>query len=87
MTPMESLLATGSKLWIDSIDPKLVRRDRARGFTGATSNPIIVADLVATGRFDAQIDQLLDQDLTDEDIAWHLTLALVAEKREQLAVR
>ena len=47
--PIESLLATGTKLWLDSIDPDLVRSNRAMAATGATSNPIIVADLLATG--------------------------------------
>ena len=56
MNPLKSLIATGTKLWLDSIDPDLVRRDRAIGATGATSNPIIVADLVASGRYDDFID-------------------------------
>ena len=33
---IESLLATGTKLWLDSIDPDLVRTNRAAGATGAT---------------------------------------------------
>ena len=51
MTPLESLVACGTKLWLDSIDPDEVQRNRA-GATGATSNPIIIADLIKTGRFD-----------------------------------
>ena len=81
-SPLESLLATGSKLWLDSIDPELVRANRALGATGATSNPIIVADLVATGRFDAQIRRLIDQKLDDARIAWQLTDYLVRQAEE-----
>ncbi len=49
---IESLLATGTKLWLDSVDPDLVRENRGWGATGATSNPIIITDLIKTGRFD-----------------------------------
>ena len=45
-TPLQSLIATGTKLWLDSIDPDLVARDRALGATGATSNPIIILSLI-----------------------------------------
>ena len=41
--PLKSLIATGTKLWLDSIDPDLVLENRSWGATGATSNPIIVA--------------------------------------------
>jgi transaldolase len=75
--PIESLLAAGTKLWLDSIDPDLVRSNRAAGATGATSNPIIVADLLATGRFDADIEKLAQQGLDDSRIAWQMTDRLV----------
>ena len=52
---LRSLIATGTKLWLDSIDPDLVKKNRALGATGATSNPIIISDLIKTGRFDDQI--------------------------------
>jgi transaldolase len=80
--PIESLLATGTKLWLDSIDPDLVRSNRAAGATGATSNPIIVADLLATGRFDAEIGRLVGQRLDDDKIAWQLTDKLVRDAQE-----
>jgi transaldolase len=71
---IESLLATGTKLWLDSVDPELVRENRDWGATGATSNPIIIADLIKTGRFDAQLDELLvERGLNDEETAWQLT--------------
>ena len=77
--PIESLLSTGTKLWLDSIDPDLVRSNRALGATGATSNPIIVADLLATGRFDAQIEDLIRQRLDDSQIAWQMTDTMVKD--------
>jgi transaldolase len=79
---IESLLATGTKLWLDSIDPDLVRTNRAAGATGATSNPIIVADLLANGRFDADIERLVRQGLDDTQIAWQMTDQLVRDAQQ-----
>lgn len=79
MSPLQSLIACGTKLWIDSIDPDLVKRDRAAGATGATSNPVIISDLIRTGRFDAAIQRLVKQGLSDDEVAWQLTDELVKE--------
>src|SRR5438105_1001500 len=76
-SPLQTLIATGTKLWLDSIDPDLVARDRALGATGATSNPIIISDLIKTGRFDADLSRLLGQGQSDEEVAWQLTDMLV----------
>jgi transaldolase len=76
-TPLQSLIACGTKLWLDSIDPVEVEHNRALGATGATSNPIIIADLIKTGRFDEMILQGIDQGMDDETLAWHLTDQLV----------
>lgn len=81
-TPLESLVACGTKLWLDSVDPELVKTNRALGATGATSNPIIVADLIRTGRFDEQLKEFTDQGLTDEEIAWRMTDVLVRSAQE-----
>lgn len=78
-SPLRSLIACGTKIWLDSIDPDLVVKNRALGATGATSNPIIIADLIKTGRFDRDLEQLIDQHLTDEEIAWRTTDHLVSE--------
>jgi transaldolase len=78
-SPLRSLINSGTKIWLDSVDPDLVASNRAAGATGATSNPIIVADLIKTGRFDRSMEQLLDQQLSDEQIAWRLTDHLVSE--------
>jgi transaldolase len=81
-SPLRSLIATGTKLWLDSIDPDLVKQNRAFGATGATSNPIIVADLIKTGRFDDDLQRFLDEGLSDHDIAWRLTDLLVRHAQE-----
>jgi transaldolase len=76
---LRSLIASGTKIWLDSIDPELVAKNRALGASGATSNPIIIADLIKTGRFDAELDQLIEQKLSDDQIAWALTDRLVSD--------
>jgi transaldolase len=77
MTPLESLVACGTKVWLDSVDPDEIRRNSEWGATGATSNPIIVADLIKTGRFDAELGGAVREGLDDEAIAWRLTDGLV----------
>jgi transaldolase len=81
-SPLQSLIACGTKLWLDSVDPDLVRKNRAQGATGATSNPIIIGDLIKTGRFDKQLIQDLRDGLNDHDIAWKLTDMLVKEAQQ-----
>lgn len=76
---LKSLIDSGTKLWLDSIDPDLVRSNRAVGATGATSNPIIVANLIKTGRFDEQIRSLVETGLDDSAVAWQLTDQMVKD--------
>ncbi|HEY1686082.1 MAG TPA: transaldolase family protein [Tepidisphaeraceae bacterium] len=76
---LRSLVAAGTKVWLDSIDPDYVRSNRALGATGATSNPIIIADLIKTGRFDEQMSGLFEKDSDDTPLAWSLTDSLVKE--------
>jgi transaldolase len=83
MTPLQSLVACGTKLWLDSIDPDLVKANKAEGATGATSNPIIVSDLIKTGRFDRDIARLVSEGLTDEEVAWRLTDMLVRQAQDE----
>jgi transaldolase len=82
MSPLRSLVASGTKLWLDSIDPELVRKNRADGATGATSNPVIISDLIGTGRFDEELKRLLGGGLSDEEVAWKLTDQLVRGAQE-----
>ena len=78
MTPLQSIVASGTKLWLDSVDPDEIARNRAFGATGATSNPIIISDLLNTGRFDADIRELAKAGHDDEAIAWAMTDKLVS---------
>jgi len=75
---IQSLIATGTKLYLDSIDPTLVKQNLEWGAVGATSNPIIISNLIRTGRFDGSITQLIDQGYDDETICWKLTDELVS---------
>lgn len=80
--PLQSLIDSGTKVWLDSIDPAEVARNRAWGITGATSNPIIVSDVVETGRLDDDLARFLREGLDDEAIAWRLTDLLVGRAQE-----
>ncbi|HUG89762.1 MAG TPA: transaldolase family protein [Planctomycetaceae bacterium] len=81
-TPLESLVATGTKLWLDSVDPEFVKLNRQYGATGATSNPVIISDIVKTGRFDDDLIELMEQGLDDEAVAWKLTDQLVCQAQD-----
>jgi transaldolase len=78
-SPLTSLIQAGTKVWLDSIDPDLVKRNRALGATGATSNPIIISDLIKTGRFDPDLQRFMRDGLDDGAIAWQLTDMLVRQ--------
>jgi transaldolase len=84
-TPIESLIDSGTKVWLDSIDPDLVVQNRKFGATGATSNPIIVSDLLKTGRFDDQLIAMMEQGLDDNAVAWAMTDKLVKQAQEVFA--
>jgi transaldolase len=79
---LKSLIASGTKVWLDSIDPELVKTNAALGATGATSNPIIISELIKTGRFDEEIQEMLDEGSDDETIAWEMTDHLVHDAQE-----
>ena len=81
-TGLKSLIESGTKVWLDSIDPTFIRTNRDRGATGATSNPIIISDLIKSGRFDKDLTGFLDKGLRDDEIAWSLTDLLVREAQE-----
>jgi transaldolase len=81
-TPIQSLIASGTKVWLDSVDPDEVARNRAWGVTGATSNPIIIADLIKTGRLADPVARLIRQGLDDAEIAWRMADTLVAQAQD-----
>lgn len=85
-SPLKSLIACGTKLWLDSVDPDLVTKNRQMGATGATSNPIIISDLVKSGRFDQQLTRLLAAgSASDSEIAWLLTDQMVTSAERVFA--
>jgi transaldolase len=78
-SPLASIIDAGTKLWLDSVDPNLTASNRALGATGATSNPIIISDLVKTGRYDQDLFQLMHGERhSDADAAWALTDRVVS---------
>ena len=79
---LKSLIASGTKLWLDSIDPPLVKKNRAMGASGATSNPIIVQGIIQSGQFDEQIGELTEKGESDDSIAWEMTDKLVKQAQE-----
>jgi transaldolase len=84
---LKSLIATGTKVWLDGVEPGEITRNRAWGVTGATSNPTIVAKIIESGHFDGRIHDLVAAGLTDEATAWELDDELVrSAQREFLPV-
>ncbi len=81
-SPLGSLIDCGTKLWLDSIDPDLTVKNRALGATGATSNPIIISNLVKTGRFDDKLTELFRSGHSDEAVAWLTTDHLVRQAQD-----
>ncbi len=77
--PIRSLIETGTKLYLDSVQPALVDQNLAWGAVGATSNPAIISAIVKAGGLDAQIESLLAAGHDDEAVAWSLTDALVSD--------
>jgi transaldolase len=81
-TGLRSLVEAGTKVWLDSIDPDFLRINLERGATGATSNPIIVADILKSGRYDADLARLASAGMDDDAIAWQLTEMLVRQAQQ-----
>ena len=76
---LSSLIASGTHLWLDSVDPQLLASALASGATGATSNPIIIAGLVNSGRFDDTLQRAFDDGQDDDTVAWTMTDHLVKQ--------
>ncbi|TWT74311.1 transaldolase family protein [Allorhodopirellula solitaria] len=83
--PLQSLIDTGTKLYLDSVEPTEVDKNLAYGAVGATSNPAIISSIVAGGSRDEQVGALLAEGMTDEEIAWELTDQLVSEAEAKFA--
>src|SRR4051794_3885309 len=81
---LKALVATGTKVWSDSVDPDVIKAARAKGITGATSNPIIIADIIKKGGLDQRISQLIEQEGSDDaSIAWTLDDDLVKAAQKE----
>jgi transaldolase len=74
---LASLIETGSKVWLDGVAHDEVEKNRARGITGATSNPSIVSKIIEKRDFDDRIRELIREDRDDEQIAWEVDDELV----------
>ena len=82
-SPLRSLIDSGTRLWLDSVDPDEITKNKALGATGATSNPSIIADLVKTGRFDDTLTTFFEKGFDDEAAAWAITDHLVQKAQNQ----
>jgi transaldolase len=74
---LKSLIGTGTKVWLDGVEPDQIEKNRAMGITGATSNPTIISQIIEKGNFDKRIAELIAQGLDDQAIAWALDDELV----------
>src|SRR4051812_28056916 len=79
---LKSLISTGTKVWLDSVDPKEVQKMKPLGVSGATSNPIIISDIIKAGGLDDQISKMLESGDDDSTIAWKLTDHLVRSAQD-----
>lgn len=79
---LTSLIATGTKVWLDGVEPADIKAQRAWGITGATSNPTIVSQIISRGGLDDRLCGLIERGLTDDQIAWTLGDQLVRAAQE-----
>ena len=83
-TGLTSLIQSGTRVWLDSVDPKAVAANKAQGVSGATSNPAIIAGLVNSGDFDDDIKALIEGGQTDDEaLTWAITDKLVGDAQKQ----
>jgi len=81
---IRSLINTGTKLYLDSVEPSLVDQNLDWGAVGATSNPAIISAIVKAGGLDSKIEELLAEGQDDDSIAWMLTDLLVSDAERKL---
>jgi transaldolase len=82
---IKQLASIGTKIWSDSVEPKIIATAAQRGITGATSNPIIISDIIKEGGLDERITQLIEQGMDDSAIAWKLNDELVRSAQKAFA--
>ena len=79
---ISSLIAAGTKVWLDGVEPNDVKKNRAWGISGATSNPIIISDIIKAGGFNTHITELAEEGQGDDEIAWRLDDELVRNAQQ-----
>lgn len=85
-TGLRSLIDSGTRVWLDSVDPEEVIKNKAAGVTGCTSNPSIIADIVNTGRFDDKINAFIADGIDDDEkLTWAITDYLVKEAQKEFS--
>lgn len=80
---LQSLIDTGTKLYLDSVEPDEVDTNLRWGAVGATSNPAIISGIVEAGGLDKEIGSLLAAGHDDEAVAWELTDQLVSDAEQK----
>ena len=80
---IKSLIATGTKLYLDSVEPSEVDQNLQWGAVGATSNPAIISGIVKAGGLDSAIESLISDGHDDEAVAWALTDQLVSDAEQK----
>jgi transaldolase len=80
---LESLIRTGTKLYLDSVQPDEVDQNLKWGAVGATSNPAIISAIVKAGGFDEAIQRHIASGQDNESIAWSLTDQLVRDAQRK----
>lgn len=83
---LQSLIQSGTKLYLDSVLPAEVDKNLRWGAVGATSNPAIIAAIVEQGEMDSAIAQLVadpQASSSPSDIAWELTDRLVRDAQQK----
>lgn len=79
---LASLIATGTKVWLDGVEPSDIKTQCAWGITGATSNPSIISKIISEGHLDSRLRELIEQGLDDDQIAWTLNDELVTSAQK-----
>jgi len=82
---LQSLIETGTKLYLDSVEPKELEKNLVYGAVGATSNPAIISKIVKSGDLDETLERLLGEGKDDAAISWDLADHLVQHAQDRFA--
>jgi transaldolase len=76
-TPLSTLVSSGTKLWLDHVDPEFIKQSHEYGASGATSNPAIISEVIKSGRFDEELANIMKEGNDDTETCWKLTNHIV----------